>query len=98
LIRRAPPSATSSPPRLRHCGLSCRPEGRDGRTPKRVLDARPDAGQTVRAPCSRLWWGRRRSYALFVMRELSSVFVAWFVVYLLLLVGVIRGASTRAIT
>jgi fumarate reductase subunit C len=28
------------------------------------------------------------------MRELSSVFVAWFVVYLLLLVGAIRGAST----
>jgi fumarate reductase subunit C len=35
---------------------------------------------------SRLWWLRRRSYLLFVIRELSSVFVAWFVVYLLLLV------------
>jgi fumarate reductase subunit C len=35
---------------------------------------------------SRLWWLRRRSYTVFVIRELSSVFVAWFVVFLLLLV------------
>ena len=35
---------------------------------------------------SRLWWLRRRSYLVFVLRELSSVFVAWFVVFLLLLV------------
>jgi succinate dehydrogenase subunit C len=35
---------------------------------------------------SRLWWLGRRSYVLFVVRELSSVFVAWFVVFLLLLV------------
>ena len=39
-----------------------------------------------------LWWMRRRSYLLFVIRELSSVFVAWFVVFLLLLVvAVARG-------
>ncbi|MGH3734747.1 MAG: hypothetical protein ACRDT6_03860 [Micromonosporaceae bacterium] len=36
-------------------------------------------------PVSLFWWLRRRSYFLFVVRELSSVFVAWFVVYLLLL-------------
>lgn len=35
---------------------------------------------------SRFWWLRRRSYTVFVIRELSSVFVAWFVVFLLLLV------------
>jgi succinate dehydrogenase subunit C len=35
---------------------------------------------------SRLWWLRRRSYLVFVIRELSSVFVAWFVVFLLLMV------------
>jgi fumarate reductase subunit C len=29
------------------------------------------------------WWLRRRSYLLFVIRELSSVFVAWFVVFML---------------
>jgi fumarate reductase subunit C len=33
-----------------------------------------------------LWWARRRSYAIFMLRELSSVFVALFVVELLLLV------------
>ena len=32
------------------------------------------------------WWTRRRTYFLFVMRELSSIFVARFVVYLLLFV------------
>ena len=41
-----------------------------------------------------LWWLSRRSYALFVLRELSSVFVAWTVVYLLLLVrAVSRGPA-----
>jgi fumarate reductase subunit C len=41
---------------------------------------------------STFWWLRRRSYVLFVLRELSSVFVAWFVVFLLLLVRAIaRG-------
>jgi fumarate reductase subunit C len=32
------------------------------------------------------WWVRKPTYFLFVMRELSSLFVAWFVVYVLLLV------------
>ena len=32
------------------------------------------------------WWTRKRTYFVFVMRELSSIFVAWFVVYLMLLV------------
>ena len=44
-------------------------------------------------PVSRLWWLRRTSYLLFVLRELSSVFVAWFVVYLLLLVRAVYGGS-----
>jgi fumarate reductase subunit C len=35
------------------------------------------------------WWLRRRSYLLFVLREMSSVFVAWFVVFLLLLVNAV---------
>jgi len=39
-----------------------------------------------------LWWLRRRSYLIFVVRELSSVFVAWSVVFLLLAAGTImRG-------
>jgi fumarate reductase subunit C len=32
-----------------------------------------------------LWWLRRRSYLVFILRELSSVFVAWYVVFLLML-------------
>ncbi|MGY1619733.1 hypothetical protein ACI797_23575 [Geodermatophilus sp. SYSU D00691] len=32
------------------------------------------------------WWTRKRTYLVFVLRELSSVFIAWFVLYLLLLV------------
>jgi fumarate reductase subunit C len=40
------------------------------------------------------WWLSRRSYTLFVLRELSSVFVAWSVVYLLLLVRAVgRGPA-----
>jgi len=39
-----------------------------------------------RRPVSTWWWTRKRSYFVFVMRELSSIFIAWFVVYLLLLV------------
>jgi fumarate reductase subunit C len=30
------------------------------------------------------WWTRKRTYTVFVLRELSSVFIAWFVAYLLL--------------
>ena len=40
---------------------------------------------TYRRPVSTWWWTRKRTYFVFVMRELSSIFVAWFVVYLLLL-------------
>jgi fumarate reductase subunit C len=41
-----------------------------------------------------LWWLSRRSYTLFVLRELSSVFVAWSVLYLLLLVRAVgHGAA-----
>lgn len=41
---------------------------------------------TYRRPVSTWWWLRKRSYFLFVMRELSSLFVAWLVLYLLLFV------------
>jgi fumarate reductase subunit C len=40
---------------------------------------------TYRRPMSTWWWTRKRTYFVFVMRELSSIFVAWFVVFLLLL-------------
>ncbi len=40
----------------------------------------------LRPRMSTYWWLTRRSYLAFILRELSSVFVAWFVAYLLLLV------------
>ncbi len=49
---------------------------------------------TYRRPISTWWWLRRRSYFAFVMRELSSVFVAWLVVYLLLLIRAVGRGST----
>ena len=39
------------------------------------------------------WWVHKRSYFLFVMRELSSLFVAWFVVYLLMFVAAVGGGQ-----
>ncbi len=45
-------------------------------------------------PVSRGWWLERGSYFMFMMRELSCVFIAWFVVFLLLLVrSVSRGEA-----
>jgi fumarate reductase subunit C len=35
---------------------------------------------------STYWWLQRPSYLAFILREVSSVFIAWFVLYLLLLV------------
>jgi len=42
---------------------------------------------------SRLWWLRRRSYLVFVIRELTSVFVAWFVVFLVLLIRAVAAGE-----
>jgi fumarate reductase subunit C len=41
--------------------------------------------RAYRQAVPRLWWLRRRSYLLFMLRELSCVFVAWAVLFLLLL-------------
>ena len=41
---------------------------------------------SYRRPVSTWWWLKKRTYFVFVMRELSSIFVAWFVLFLLLLV------------
>jgi fumarate reductase subunit C len=43
-------------------------------------------GRWYKPRLSRFWWLRRRSYLLFVIRELTSVFVAWSVVYLFLMI------------
>jgi fumarate reductase subunit C len=42
-----------------------------------------------RRPMSTWWWLERLSYLLFILREVSSVFVAWSVVYLLLVVAAV---------
>ena len=43
---------------------------------------------------STYWWLRRWSYLVFILRELSSVFVAWFVVFLLLLVRAVSQGDS----
>jgi fumarate reductase subunit C len=55
---------------------------------------RVDTAPRYRQPVSLFWWVHRRSYLLFVLRELSSVAVAWFVVHFLLLVTAVhRGPA-----
>jgi fumarate reductase subunit C len=43
---------------------------------------------------STYWWVERRRYVIFILRELSSVFVAWFVVYFLLLVRAVSQGDS----
>ena len=43
----------------------------------------------LRRRVSTYWWLTRRSYFAFILREISSVFVAWSVVYLLMIVNAI---------
>jgi fumarate reductase subunit C len=38
-----------------------------------------------RVRVSTWWWLKRRSSLVFILRELSSIFVAWFILFLLLL-------------
>lgn len=46
----------------------------------------------LRQRLSTYWWLGKWPYVKFILREISSVFVAWFVIYLLLLVrAVSRG-------
>lgn len=51
-----------------------------------------------RTRMSTYWWLKRRSYLTFITRELTSVFIAWAVVFLLFLVRAVSGgdASYRA--
>jgi fumarate reductase subunit C len=44
---------------------------------------------------STYWWLGRVSYLAFILRELSSLFVAWFVVYLLMLIWAIGRGDVR---
>lgn len=65
-----------------------------------MSDARPTSGYTEYHPrwyrpvVSTWWWLGRGSYLKFILREISSVFVAWFVVILLLQIRALsRGAD-----
>jgi fumarate reductase subunit C len=46
-----------------------------------------------RTRVSTYWWMRRRSYLTFILRELSSLFVVWFVVFTLLQIHALRQGS-----
>jgi fumarate reductase subunit C len=62
--------------------------------PRAYTDYHP---RWYRAPVSTWWWLRRRSYVAFILRELSSVFVAWSVVFVLLLVRAVgKGSGSYA--
>jgi fumarate reductase subunit C len=47
----------------------------------------------LRRRVSTYWWLSRGSYLAFILREISSVFVAWFVVYLLMLVSAVADGD-----
>jgi len=47
----------------------------------------------LRSRTSTWWWLEKWAFVKFILRELSSVFVAWFVVYLLLLFRAVRDGN-----
>ena len=49
----------------------------------------------LRRHVSTYWWLRKWSYFAFILREISSLFVAWSVVYLLLLVYAAGQGATE---
>ncbi|MGQ0650047.1 MAG: fumarate reductase subunit C [Gemmatimonadaceae bacterium] len=53
----------------------------------------PHHPRWLRRRVSTYWWLGRWSYLAFILRELSSLFIAWFVVYLLLLIRAMSGGD-----
>lgn len=53
---------------------------------------------TYRQPRDPFWFARTRNYTIFVLRELTSVLVAWTIVFLLLLVGALLGGTFQDFT
>jgi succinate dehydrogenase subunit C len=47
----------------------------------------------LRQHVSTYWWLSKPSYLAFILREISSVFVAWTIVYLLLAAGAVRQGA-----
>ncbi len=56
-------------------------------------DYRQHSTGPYRATMSRLWWLSRASYVAFVLREVSCIFVAWSVLFLLLFVRAVGNGS-----
>ena len=48
----------------------------------------------LRRPVSTYWWLQQRSYFIFTLRELTCLFVAWFVVFLLMFVRAVSESET----
>lgn len=46
-------------------------------------------------PVATFWWLRSRAYLFFALREFSCLFVAWFVVYLLMLVDAVYAGEDQ---
>ena len=62
--------------------------------PRTYTDYHP---RWYREPVSTWWWLRRRAYVLFILREVSSLFVGRSVVFLLLLVRAVgKGPGSYA--
>ena len=60
-----------------------------------VDQPRADRSRGYRRPVSVWWWLKKPTYVLFVLRELSSVFIAWLVAFLVVMVFSIgRGVSS----
>ena len=49
----------------------------------------------LRPRVSTYWWLKRRSYFAFIVRELSSLAVAWFVFYFLVLIRAVSLGTTN---
>jgi fumarate reductase subunit C len=49
----------------------------------------------LRRPVSTYWWLEKGAYFAFILRESTCLFVAWFVVYLLLMIGAVAGGADR---
>lgn len=62
-------------------------------TPSGINTRRPAAEYRPALPL--LWWTKRRTYFVFAMRELSCVFVAWFVAYMLMFVHAVGAGPTQ---
>lgn len=51
--------------------------------------------QRYKKPIATFWWFRRPAYLIFALREFSSIFVAWFVVFLLLLIDAVNRGEEQ---